>query len=167
MSERNYWLCKSEPDNYSIDELEKDGETPWDGVRNYGARNFMRDEMKVGDGVFFYHSNQNPPSIVGLMEVSSEPYPDALQFDPDSKYFDEKSSESDPRWINVDMKFIAKLENPVTRDALKEAPELDDMELFRLGRYSITPVRESEWEKIIEMAGIENPYKKAHLNFFF
>jgi len=153
MSDRNYWLCKSEPDNYSIDDMERDGTTPWDGVRNYGARNFMRDEMNVGDRCFFYHSNQKPPAIVGVMEVVSEPYPDALQFDPDSKYFDEKSSESDPRWVNVDMKFLTKFEEPVGREALKEQSELDDMELFRLGRYSITPVRESEWKHIMKMAG--------------
>jgi predicted RNA-binding protein with PUA-like domain len=151
---RNYWLCKSEPDNYSIDDLKRDGTTPWDGVRNYGARNYMRDNMKVGDGVLYYHSNQKPPAIVGLMEVVSEPYPDALQFDPDSKYFDEKSSEEDPTWINVDMKFVTKFEEPVTRDALKKANELDDMELFRLGRYSITKVREEEWKFILDLAGV-------------
>lgn len=149
---KKYWLCKSEPDNYSIDELEKDGETPWDGVRNYAARNSMRDEMQVGDGVFFYHSNQKPPAIVGVAEVSSEPYPDALQFDPKSKYFDEKSSESEPRWVNVDLRFVEKFENPVDRDALKAENSLDNMELFRLGRLSITPVRKEEWDKIMEMA---------------
>ncbi len=152
MSDRKYWLCKSEPDNYSIDDLERDGETPWDGVRNYAARNSMRDDMQVGDGVFFYHSNQKPPAIVGVMEVSSEPYPDALQFDPDSKYFDEKSTESDPRWVNVDMKFVEKFEKPVDRDALKVEKSLEDMELFRLGRVSITPVRKEEWDTIMEMA---------------
>ncbi len=147
----NYWLCKSEPDNYSIDEMEKDGKTPWDGVRNYGARNYMRDGMKPGDGVFFYHSNQKPPAIVGIMEVISEPYPDALQFDPESKYFDPKSSEENPRWINVDMKFVAKLIEPLSRYTLMDTPELEHMELFRLGRYSITKVTQSEWNKIHEM----------------
>ncbi|MBD3615496.1 MAG: EVE domain-containing protein [Gracilimonas sp.] len=146
---------KSEPEDYSIDDLKKDGETPWTGVRNYGARNFMRDEMNVGDGVLFYHSNISTPVIVGAMEVSSEPYPDPLQFDPNSKYFDEKSSESEPRWQLVDVKFVQKFENPVTRDAMKEEAALDDMELFRLARHSITPVREEEWKKIHEMAGAE------------
>ncbi len=150
---RKYWLCKSEPDNYSIDEMEQDGTTPWDGVRNYGARNYMRDEMKPGDGVLFYHSNQKPPAIVGTMEVISEAYPDALQFDPDSKYFDPKSSEENPRWINVDMKFVKKLDEPISRYTLQEDPELENMELFRLGRYSITKVSESEWNKIHEMMG--------------
>lgn len=152
---KKYWLCKSEPDNYSIDELEKDQVTPWDGVRNYAARNFMRDEMQIGDLCFFYHSNQKPPSIVGIMEVCSEAYPDALQFDKDSKYFDAKSSEDDPRWVNVDMKFVTKLEIPVDREMMKAEPELDAMEMFRLGRLSITPVREEEFNKIAKMAGLE------------
>ncbi|MCH2450898.1 MAG: EVE domain-containing protein [Gracilimonas sp.] len=155
MSDRKYWLMKSEPEDYSIDDLKDDGETAWTGVRNYGARNFMRDEMNVGDGVLFYHSNISTPVIVGTMEVCSEPYPDPLQFDPNSKYFDEKSSESEPRWQLVDVKFVQKFENPVTRDAMKEEAALEDMELFRLGRYSITPVRESEWKKIHEMAGAD------------
>ena len=155
MSDRKYWLCKSEPENYSIDDLQRDGETPWDGVRNYAARNFMRDEMQVGDGVFFYHSNQNPPAIVGLMEVCREAYPDALQFDPKSKYFDEKSSESDPRWVNVDMKFVQKLGSPVDREAMKAEKALEGMELFRLGRLSITHVTEAEWKKILDMAGVK------------
>jgi len=155
MSDRKYWLMKSEPEDYSIDDLKDDGETAWTGVRNYGARNFMRDEMNVGDGILFYHSNISTPVIVGTMEVCSEPYPDPLQFDPNSKYFDEKSSESEPRWQLVDVKFVQKFENPVTRDAMKEEAALEDMELFRLGRYSITPVRESEWKKIHEMAGAD------------
>jgi len=92
MTSRNYWLMKSEPYAYSIDDLERDGTTPWSGVRNYEARNIMRDQMKVGDIALFYHSNVQPPSIVGEMEVCTEPYPDPLQFDPESDYFDEKSS---------------------------------------------------------------------------
>jgi predicted RNA-binding protein with PUA-like domain len=113
----------------------------------------MRDDMSVGDGVLFYHSNISTPVIVGTMEVSSEPYPDPLQFDPSSRYFDEKSTESDPRWQLVDVKFAQTFDDPVTRDAMKEEVALDDMELFRLGRYSITPVSESEWKKIHDMAG--------------
>src|SRR6056297_1853474 len=155
MSKRQYWLMKSEPDAYSIDNLKRDGSIRWSGVRNYEARNTMRDDMNVGDRSFFYHSNVKPPAIVGEMEVCSEPYPDPLQFDPSSKYFDEKSTESDPRWQLVDVKFVQKFENPVTRDAMKEEAALDDMELFRLGRYSITPVTESEWKKIHDMAGAD------------
>ena len=151
MSERKYWLCKSEPENYNIEELEADKITPWDGVRNYGARNYMRDEMSIGAVCFFYHSNQKPPAIVGIMEVCSDAYPDALQFDPESKYFDEKSSEAEPRWINVEMRFVEKFAHPITRDQLKEKNELASMELFRLGRYSITLVSKEEWETILTL----------------
>lgn len=155
MNDRNYWLMKSEPDAYSIDDLQRDQVEPWDGIRNYQARNFMRDEMKIGDGVLFYHSNVRPPKIVGTMEVASEPYPDPTQFDPDSKYFDEKSSEEDPTWELVDVKFVQKFENPVTRDAIKEEPALEEMVILNRYRLSITPVTEAEWKKIHEMAGAE------------
>lgn len=155
MSDRNYWLMKSEPDAYSIDDLEQDQVEPWDGIRNYQARNFMRDEMEIGDGVLFYHSNVRPPKIVGTMQVASEPYPDPTQFDPDSKYFDEKSSEEDPTWELVDVKFVQKFYNPVTRDAIKEEPALEDMVILNRYRLSITPVTEAEWKKIHEMASAE------------
>lgn len=148
MTKRNYWLMKSEPYAYSIDDLERDGRTPWSGVRNYEARNIMRDQMKVGDIALFYHSNVQPPSIVGEMEVCSEPYPDPLQFDPDSDYFDEKSSESLPRWQLVDLKFVRKFEKPVTRDMLKDHRELSGMQLFKRNRLSITRVEAEEYEKI-------------------
>lgn len=149
---RKYWLCKSEPDKYSIDDLKNDGETPWDGVRNYAARNSMRDDMQIGDGILYYHSNQKPPAIVGVAEVISAPYPDALQFDPSSNYFDPKSSEAEPRWVNVDVKFVEKFEQPVTRPVLQAEKSLENMELFRLGRLSITPVREEEWNTILKLA---------------
>jgi len=155
MSKRNYWLMKSEPDAYSIDDLERDQVEPWDGIRNYEARNYMRDEMEVGDGILFYHSNVRPPVIVGTMEVASEPYPDPTQFNPDSKYFDEKSSEDDPTWKLVDVKFVQKFDNSVTRDAIKEEPALEDMVILNRYRLSITPVTEAEWKKIHEMAGAE------------
>jgi len=155
MSKRNYWLMKSEPDAYSIDDLERDQVEPWDGIRNYEARNYMRDEMEVGDGILFYHSNVRPPVIVGTMEVASEPYPDPTQFNPDSKYFDEKSSEDDPNWKLVDVKFVQKFDNSVTRDAIKEEPALEDMVILNRYRLSITPVTEAEWKKIHEMAGAE------------
>lgn len=155
MGKRNYWLMKSEPDAYSIDDLERDGVEPWDGIRNYEARNFMKDEMEIGDGILFYHSNVRPPVIVGAMQVNSEPYPDPTQFDPDSKYFDEKSNEEDPTWVLVDVKFVQKFGNPVTRDAIKEEPALQDMVLLKRFRLSITPVTEDEWKKIHEMAGVD------------
>jgi predicted RNA-binding protein with PUA-like domain len=153
MSKRQYWLMKSEPYAYSIDDLERDQVEPWDGIRNYEARNFMRDEMKTGDRALFYHSNVRPPAIVGTMEVCSEPYPDPTQFNPDSKYFDEKSSESDPRWQLVDVKFVQKFDNPVTRDELKEDELLRDMMLFKRNRLSITRVTEKEYKKILALAG--------------
>lgn len=154
MSRRNYWLMKSEPEAYSIDDLERDRTEPWDGIRNYEARNFMRDQMEKGDRALFYHSNVKPPVIAGVMEICSEPYPDPTQFDPDSKYFDPKSKESDPRWQLVDVKFIRKFDNPVTRNELKVAPELQDMMLFKRNRLSITKVTEDEYKKILEMAGL-------------
>lgn len=153
MSKKQYWLMKSEPDAYSIDDLERDGVEPWDGIRNYEARNLMRDQMKIGDRALFYHSNVKPPVIVGEMEVNSEPYPDPTQFDPNSKYFDEKSSESDPRWELVDVKFVRKFKNPVSRDDMKEEEALSNMVLFKRMRLSITPVTEAEYNKILEMAG--------------
>lgn len=144
---------KSEPDAYGIDDLKRDKTEPWDGIRNYEARNFMRDEMNIGDRALFYHSSVRPPAIVGTMEICSEPYPDPTQFDPESKYFDEKSSESDPTWQLVDVKFIQKFEKPVTRDELKKVKELQEMMLFKRNRLSITKVTESEYRKILELAG--------------
>lgn len=153
MSKKQYWLMKSEPDAYGIDDLKRDKTEPWDGIRNYEARNFMRDEMNIGDRALFYHSSVRPPTIVGTMEICSEPYPDPTQFDPESKYFDEKSSESDPTWQLVDVKFIQKFEKPVTRDELKKVKELQEMMLFKRNRLSITKVTESEYRKILELAG--------------
>ena len=143
---------KSEPEAYSIDDLKRDGQIRWSGVRNYEARNTMRDDMKIGDRALFYHSNVRPPAIVGEMEVCTESYPDPLQFDPDSKYFDEKSSESDPRWHLVDVKFIQKFKKPVTRDELKEHEDLLEMQLFKRNRLSITEVTEEQFEKILKLA---------------
>ena len=156
MSDRQYWLMKSEPYAYSIDDLERDEVEPWDGVRNYEARNFMRDRMRIGDRALFYHSNVKPPVIAGVMEVCSEPYPDPTQFDPDSKYFDEKSSESDPRWQLVDVRFVHKFEEPVTRNRLKEDPALSEMMLFKRNRLSITPVQEEEFKRVLELAGADH-----------
>ncbi|MDX1619065.1 MAG: EVE domain-containing protein [Balneolaceae bacterium] len=155
MGKRNFWLMKSEPGEFSIDDLKEVGTEPWDGIRNYEARNLMRDEMEIGDGVLFYHSAIKTPAIVGTMEVASEPYPDPTQFDPDSRYFDEKSSEEDPTWELVDVSFVRKFEDPVTRDEIKEEPSLQDMVILNRFRLSITPVTESEWEKIHEMAGVK------------
>lgn len=158
MSDTNeqFWLMKSEPYEFSIDDLasRKNQTTYWEGIRNYQARNFMRDKMNIGDKIFFYHSRAKPLAIVGTMEVASEPYPDPSQFDPNSKYFDEKATEEKPRWFLVDVKLIKKFERPVTRDEVKEEESLQDMMLIKKGaRLSIQPVQPHEWEKIHEMAG--------------
>ena len=145
-----HWLMKSEPDAYSIDDLERDGREMWDGIRNYQARNMMRDEMRVGDKVFFYHSNCKEPGIVGIMKVASKPYADPTQFDPDSKYYDPKSGEEDPRWILVDVDFVRKLSRPITLAELKAQSGLDGMVLLRRGnRLSIMPIEKKHWDLIL------------------
>ncbi len=141
---------KSEPDSYSIDDLERDGREPWDGIRNYQARNMMRDEMRVGDQAFFYHSSCKVPAIVGIMRVASEAYPDPTQFDESSKYYDPKSSEEEPRWMLVDVEFERKLKRPIPLTELKEHPALDDFLLNRRGnRLSIFPVSKKHWRLIL------------------
>ena len=143
---------KSEPDAYSIDDLQRDGRDMWDGIRNYQARNMMRDDMKVGDEIFFYHSNCKEPGIVGIARVASEPYPDPTQFDKKSKYFDAKSKKEDPRWILVDVEFVRKLGRNVTLAEIKEQRSLDDMILTRKGnRLSIMPVSGKHWTKILSL----------------
>ena len=144
-----YWLMKSEPDAYSIDDLERDGREMWDGIRNYQARNMMRDDMAIGDEVFFYHSNCKEPAIVGISRVVSEPYPDPTQFDPESKYFDPKSNPDDPRWCLVDVEFVRKLDRPITLAELKAQSGLDGFVLTRRGnRLSIMPVTDEHWDLI-------------------
>ena len=145
-----YWLMKSEPDAYSIDDLERDGREPWDGIRNYQARNMMRDDMRVGDEAFFYHSACKEPAIVGVMKIASEPYPDPTQFDPESKYYDPKSKEEDPRWCLVDVEFVRKLSSPLSLRELKTHPELEGMILLRRGnRLSIMPVEKEHRDFIL------------------
>ena len=147
-----FWLMKSEPDAYSIDDLKRDKREPWDGIRNYQARNMMRDDMRVGDRVFFYHSNCKEPGVVGIMKIASKPYPDPTQFDPDSKYYDAKSDPDNPRWILVDVAYVKKLKRTITLTEIKARPELGDMVLTRKGnRLSIMPVTEDEWDVILGM----------------
>src|SRR3954452_4967114 len=117
-----YWLMKSEPDTYGIDDLEREGVNMWEGCRNYTVRNFFRNEMKIGDKAFFYHSNIPPIGIVGTMEIVSEPYPDPTQFDPNSHYFDPKSSKEKPRWVLRDVKFLSKFKRTVTLAELRTIP---------------------------------------------
>ncbi|AJY19764.1 MULTISPECIES: EVE domain-containing protein [Burkholderia] len=147
-----FWLMKSEPDEASIDDLAHAPQRtlPWTGVRNYQARNFMRDTMKIGDGVLFYHSSCPEPGIAGLAEVASTPYPDPTQFDPKSPYYDPKSSPESPRWLLVDVRFVKKTPL-VPLAALREHDELADMRVLARGnRLSITPVTRAEWKFITE-----------------
>ncbi|MFP4276556.1 MAG: EVE domain-containing protein [Wenzhouxiangella sp.] len=149
----NYWLMKSEPDAFGLEDLKsRPRQTePWDGVRNYQARNFMRDEMQVGDQVFFYHSNCKVPGIVGIAEVASKPYPDPTQFDPDSKYHDPKSDPDDPRWVLVDVKFVRQLKRVLSLTEIKQhADALGDFALVRKGnRLSIMPVSRQQWDYLL------------------
>ena len=149
-----YWLIKSEPSCFSIDDLRNSPEqtSPWDGVRNYQARNFMRDTMRVGDQVFFYHSNCNPPGIVGIAEVVSEPYPDYTAFDPNSDHPDASSTPDKPRWFMVDMRFKEKFTQIISLETLKHCPELEKMALVRKGnRLSVMPVDANAWAVIMSM----------------
>ena len=151
----NHWLFKSEPETFSIDTLARKPKqtTHWDGVRNYQARNMLRDQIKVGDQVFFYHSNCNPPGIVGIAEVVKAGYPDSTAFDPESKYYDPSSSPDKPRWFMVDIRLVKKFPRIVTLEEIKNQPELQNMQVARRGnRLSITPVSAKEWETIQRLA---------------
>ncbi len=150
---KKYWLMKSEPNAYSIDDLERDGKTYWDGVRNYQARNFMRDEMKIGDRVIFYHSNTEPPAAVGIAEVVKESYPDFSAFDPKDKHFDPKSKEEKPTWYMVDIKFVKKFKKIVPLQEMKQNPKLQDMKLVQRGnRLSVMPITKEEFNEIVRMS---------------
>lgn len=145
-----HWLMKSEPDVFSIDDLAKQPRKtePWTGVRNYQARNFMRDEMRVGDYVLFYHSSCPQPGIAGIAKVSKEAYPDETQFDPESEYYDSKATRDNPRWFNVDVTLVRKT-RLLGLQELRSHPELADMQLLRRGnRLSIMPVSQAEWSFI-------------------
>jgi len=147
----NYWLMKSEPEAFGIDDLAQRPEQTehWDGVRNYQARNMMRDEMKLGDQVLFYHSNCKPPGIVGVAQVVRESYPDFTAFDPRDKHFDEKSDPQNPRWFMVDVQLVGKFERLISLDELKNYPQLDGMKILQRGnRLSITPVSKGHWDFI-------------------
>lgn len=147
-----YWLMKSEPDVYGIDHLKRFKVDHWDGIRNYQARNFMRDDMNKGDLAFFYHSNCDEPGIAGIMEIAREAYPDHTQFDPDEKYFDPKSDPDNPRWFMVDVRFVRKLERVITLRELKSYKTLADMRLVQKGsRLSIMPVTKRQWDFILKL----------------
>lgn len=148
-----YWLMKSEPDVFGIAHLERRPQQTehWDGVRNYQARNFIRDKMSVGDLIFFYHSNCKEPGIVGIAKVASNPYPDHTAFDPESRYYDPKSTPDNPRWYMVDVKFVRYLKCNITLQELKEhSDSLREFALLKKGnRLSVMPVSKEEWEYII------------------
>lgn len=148
-----YWLVKSEPDVYSIDDLAKDKKTYWDGVRNYQARNYLHDEMKKGDKVLFYHSNTEKVGVYGICEVVKEGYPDFTAFDSDDKHYDPKSNPESPTWFMVDVKYVKKFKNPVTLESIKENPKLQKMKLIQRGnRLSVMPVTEEEYYEILKMS---------------
>ena len=147
-----YWLMKTEPRTYSWQDLLNEKTTSWEGVRNYQARNFMRDQMMPGDRVFIYHSVVQPMAIMGIAEVVREAYPDHFAFEPGHKYFDPKSSPDNPRWVMVDVQAKESFENPVTLERLKTVPGLENMMLLRKGsRLSIQPVSEAEWKIICSL----------------
>jgi len=151
-----YWLMKSEPSVFSIDDLAKAPKktTYWDGVRNYQARNFMRDEMKIGDKVLFYHSNTKPAGVVGICEVVKEGYPDFSAFDAEDKHYDPKSNKESPTWIMVDIKLKTKFKNIVTLTEIKENKKLQNMKLVQRGnRLSVMPVEKNEFEEIVKLSG--------------
>ena len=151
--EKRFWLVKSEPTTFSFDDLlaRPDQTTFWDGVRNYTARTFMRDGMKVGDQVFFYHSSADPPAIVGICEVVREGYPDHTALDPDDPHFDPDSDPKDPKWFMVDLRAVRALPRPLPLPELRARKELAGMALLRIGRLSVSPVRAEEWDVIIGM----------------
>ena len=147
-----YWLMKSEPDCYSIDDLKKDKQAEWDGVRNYQARNFMRDDMKIGDKVLFYHSSTKPMGVVGTATVCRESYPDFTAWDPKSDHPDPKSTKENPIWFMVDVCFEKKFDDIVTLESLKLDPFFNDMRVTQRGsRLSIQPVEKKHYDKIVKM----------------
>lgn len=155
VGERRYWLVKSEPGVFSFDDLLRihNKTTHWNGIRNFAARNFMKDGMKLGDRVFFYHSSAEPTAIVGICEVVREAYPDHTAFDSASEGYDPASNEERPTWYMVDLRAVAQFTRPVTLAELKTRKELEGMALLRIGRLSVTPVSPAEWDVICRMAG--------------
>lgn len=149
----NYWLMKNEPDDYSIIDLKRDKTEPWDGIRNYQVRNMIRDEMRIGDNAFFYHSNCETPGIYGLMTICKEAYVDYTAFDKKAKYYDSKSDKENPRWLMVDVKFKKVFKKIVSLKELKSYKELSNMKVVQRGnRLSITKVEKKEWDFINSLA---------------
>lgn len=156
MVSKSFWLLKSEPDVFSIDDLAKaKGKTThWDGVRNYQARNFLRDSIKIGDGVLFYHSNSEPSAIAGIAEVVREGYPDHTAFDPKDVHFDPKSKKETPTWYMVDIKHVETFKVPISLERLRLETKLEKMALLQKGsRLSVQPVTKDEWQTVLKIAG--------------
>ncbi|MFI5236497.1 MAG: EVE domain-containing protein [Ignavibacteriales bacterium] len=151
---KNYWLFKTEPESFSIEDLKKSKNQTafWNGVRNYRARNILRDEIKKGDGVLFYHSSTDPLAVVGYCEVVKEGYPDNTQFDSKDDHFDPKAKKESPTWFMVDIKFVKEFKNPVTLGQIKANPKLKNMTLIQHGnRLSVMPVTKVEFEEVLKM----------------
>ena len=151
---RRYWLFKSEPESYGFAQFTKDGRTFWSGVRNYQARNLLRDEIQPGDGVLFYHRNADPMAVVGIAKVVAGGYPDPTAFEPKSPYYDPKSDPQEPTWFVVDIECVGAMREPVTRERLKQEPTLEAMVLLQRGsRLSVQPVSAAEWRTILQLGG--------------
>ena len=152
-----FWLMKNEPEDYNIDDLKRDKTEPWDGIRNYQVRNMIRDDMKIGDHAFFYHSNCEIPGIYGLMTINSKPYPDHTAFDKKAKYYDIKSKKESPTWLMVDVKYKRKLKKVITLSELKSHKKLKDMRVVQKGnRLSITEVDKQDWDYILKLENKKN-----------
>ncbi len=146
----NYWLMKSEPETYSIDDLQKDKKSDWEGVRNYQARNFMRDDMKAGDLALFYHSNAKPSGIAGICRITKTGIPDYTSWDPNSKYYDPKTDPDSPRWIMVEVQFVKKFPEVIPLSDLRNDPSLKEMLILQKGsRLSITPLKKKDFDHIV------------------
>ena len=155
-AEIKYWLMKSEPSAYSIDDLQREGKTHWEGIRNYQARNYMRDDMQIGDLMLFYHSNAKPAAVVGVGRVCSKPYPDFFSWDAGSHYFDPKSSPENPRWFMVDVEFVEKFSQTISLGELKAHPKLQGLLVIKRGmRLSIQPVIKEHFEMICDLGRTE------------
>ncbi len=149
-----YWLMKSEPDTYGIDDLIAKGKPDiWEGCRNYTVRNFFRDSMEIGDLAFFHHSNVDPVGIIGVMRIASEAYPDPTQFDPESHYYDPKSPRDNPRWLARDVEFVEKFDRTISLNELRATPGLEEMLVIRKGqRLSVIPRTDGEWKIVMGVA---------------
>jgi len=161
---KRYWLIKSEPNVYSIADLQRepDGWTYWDGIRNYQARNFMRDDMRVGDEIFFYHSNAQPMGIYGVAKVVREAYPDHTAFDPSDKHFDPKSDPANPTWMMVDVGYVGTFKDPITLATLKQTPKLEKMLVIQRGsRLSVQPVTSEEWDIVMGLGELVDLRKRG------